>query len=125
MELREKCRRHSKRTDPLRVGHKNWFRAKAADALAAFGLPRAWRNAVAPRPFDDWDRSPKFYDAHNVQRLVDLIQGCRHSEPTKPHQRLTVRAAEVGQDYCHGQAVGRSVVICPALRGTGALPEAA
>ncbi len=124
-DLSEICRRHNKRTDPLRVGHKNWFRAKAANALATFGLPGAWCDAVAPRPFDNWDRSPKFYDAHSVQSLVDLIRGCRHAEPSESHQRLTVRAAEVGQDYCHGQSEGRSVVISPAPSSTDALPEAA
>lgn len=123
--LREKCARHSTRKDLLRVGHKNWFRAKAADALASLGLPRTWCDAMAPRPFDNWDRSPKFYDAQTVQRLVDLIQGCDRAERTESRDRLTVRAAEVGQDYHHGQAEGRSVVICPTPSSTGALPEAA
>ena len=124
-DLPERCRGHSKRTDLLRVGHKNWFRAKAANALASVGLPRTWCDAVAPRPFDNWDRSPKFYDAQTVQRLVDLIQGCDCAERIESRDRLTVRAAVVGQDYHHGQAEGRSVVICPAPSDTGALPEAA
>jgi surface carbohydrate biosynthesis protein len=91
------------------------IKAKVASAMRRrLGLPVSW-SLHRWRDVTDmsWDRSEKYFDAENVQVLVDAIWSCQKLVDSMPCANVAVTPAHEHGDYHFDHSTGRSVTIRP------------
>jgi hypothetical protein len=115
-QRRNLCGRWARRMSPLRIGGKKWIRHRIAGTLRRLPVPPHWPDRIEPRPFADWDHSPKRFSADQVRSIADNLLNCQQARAEGLDIDVRVSSADVGEDYLFGSYRGRSVVISPPPR---------
>jgi surface carbohydrate biosynthesis protein len=94
----------------------SWKRRARAAVAEALGLSVHWSFRRWRRVTDDlswWPQSGKYFDARQVQELVDAIRACNGDTLRCPPPEVGVLPAREGDDYHFGYRQGVSVKVFP------------